>query len=75
METEQIARTKMSASVQLECGCWVDHGLASCAGPDEFERTLRLMSDIFPHWLSRIETAHRCELVSEQNPDGEARAH
>jgi len=68
-------RTKVTAKVQLNCGCWVEHGLAGSGGPDQFEKTLRLMSDMFPHWLARIEAAHRCDLVTDENPDGEARGH
>lgn len=68
-------RTRVVAKIRLDCGCWVEHGLATNAGPDRFEHSLRLISDMLPHWLSRIETAHRCELVSEENPDGEAKAH
>ncbi len=69
------ARTKITVQLKLDCGCWVEHGVACQAGPLQFEKTMRLASDMLPHWLTREELAHKCELVSEDNPNGEAQAH
>ncbi len=66
--------TRVRAQVRLPCGCWVEHGLACSAGPADFCKTMKLVCDILPHWLDRIELAHRCELVSDENPDGEAKS-
>lgn len=66
-------KTRVQVSIRLECGCWVANTLCSSRAPEEIEKTLRLAADVLPHHFDKTVIAHKCELVDEDNPNGEAR--
>lgn len=68
-------RTRVMVDVLLDCGCWVEYGLASTHGIDNIERTLQLTKDMMPHHFDRLALAHKCELVSDDNPNGSTKGH
>jgi hypothetical protein len=66
-------KTRVTVEVLLECGCWVEKTLASTGGIGAIGKTLQLVTDMLPHHLDRVEVAHKCDLVTEDNPNGDSR--
>jgi hypothetical protein len=63
-------RTWVSVTVKLDCGCEIAHTMASTNGPDKLDTILRMAGDALPHHFDRSFLVHKCELVSESNPNG-----
>jgi hypothetical protein len=58
----------------LPCGCWVQRGLATPRTLEDLGHTLKFAADLLPHHFDRVEVAHKCELVTELNPNGDSRS-